>query len=207
MSTLHFQRWGRWWVWWESPDGWSFVGFFGFVIIVVWNKVISNICYVNGIFADIWLIFMVNVGKYTIRGWYGICSFVIMGKLCLCLSHWFWNQISRETQLPLIDLHRGMGPLWWHSFRCHFVARYRLRVYQLQRSFWETQALWGKSRNCRRGLGKDRFKWVHRVNIYPDFLWLTTCMWIVWTVFWKCWCTCFKGFTLSYFNQTRILNS
>ena len=24
-----------------------------------------------GIFTDIWLIFMVNVGKYTIHGWYG----------------------------------------------------------------------------------------------------------------------------------------
>ena len=25
----------------------------------------------HGIFTYIWLIFMVNVGKYTIRGWYG----------------------------------------------------------------------------------------------------------------------------------------
>ena len=43
-----------------------------------------------GIFTYIWLIFMVNVGKYTIHGWYGDCmtgkwtgckiSFVIFGR-------------------------------------------------------------------------------------------------------------------------------
>ena len=42
------------------------------------KQVISNICYINGIFADIWWIFMVNegkyIGKYTIRGWYGIIN-------------------------------------------------------------------------------------------------------------------------------------
>ena len=27
-----------------------------------------------GIFTSIWLIFMVNVGKYTIHGCYGICN-------------------------------------------------------------------------------------------------------------------------------------
>ena len=33
-----------------------------------------------GIFTYIWLIFMVNVGIYTIHGWYGICILSAFGK-------------------------------------------------------------------------------------------------------------------------------
>ena len=34
-----------------------------------------------GIFTYIWLIFMVNVGKYTIHGWYGVYSKGCLGVL------------------------------------------------------------------------------------------------------------------------------
>ncbi len=41
-----------------------------------WNLRVSTVPIgsMYGIYTDIWLIFMVNVGKYTIHGWYGVVS-------------------------------------------------------------------------------------------------------------------------------------
>ena len=41
-----------------------------------------------GIFTYIWLICMVNVGKYTIHGWYGICH---LANLSYLLGHLFFS--------------------------------------------------------------------------------------------------------------------
>ena len=66
-----------------------------------------------GIFPYIWLVYMVNVGKYTIHGWYGLCCFLslflgwwwisaILGGWILkwfycCWSVFFWNVATLLT--------------------------------------------------------------------------------------------------------------
>ena len=44
-----------------------------------------------GIFTYIWLIFMVNVGKYSIHGWYGL----LRGKR---RQHWHSERWNRQNQ-------------------------------------------------------------------------------------------------------------
>ena len=39
-----------------------------------------------GIFTYIWLISMVNVGKYTIHGWYGVCQAMYNNKKARSLN-------------------------------------------------------------------------------------------------------------------------
>ena len=53
-----------------------------------------------GIFTYIWLISMVNVGKYAMHGWYGTCffganSFSNMERLHLPFNLWLWG--SQES--------------------------------------------------------------------------------------------------------------
>ena len=44
-----------------------------------------------GIFIYIWLIFMVNVGKYTIHGWYGICEVWLVGSYHVAKVPHLWR--------------------------------------------------------------------------------------------------------------------
>ena len=82
-----------------------------------------------GIFTYIWLIFMGNVGKYTIHGWYGIFQLVVD----------FRGHLTKSQQ-PF--------PPWPDFFLAaktgHLVRNIQIiKVCWLGRSFWGEGCVWG----------------------------------------------------------------
>ena len=86
----------------------------------------------SGIFTYIWLIFMVNVGKYTIHGWYGAWCFRQVGGK----DH--WNDIYLD--LPLFVKCLSFGRLLgWNAQILHTKGRSRYIFMQdLSHTFYNT---------------------------------------------------------------------
>ena len=59
--------------------------------------VITHRMHGTGIFTYIWLISMVNVGKYTIHGWYGSCHVSSFEMIDTC------NILSTQKELGMVD--------------------------------------------------------------------------------------------------------
>ena len=65
-----------------------------------------------GIFVYIWLIFMVNVGKYTIHGSYGIYTLVFQSYL-VRIGVWIPKQLlRRHLGVPFTPIHKVFGGFW-----------------------------------------------------------------------------------------------
>ncbi len=69
-----------------------------------WSTLVYPLPSMYGIlFAYIWLIFMVNVGKYTIHGWYGYWWYDFLkptDAICMAKLHQIWSW-DRETSVDV----------------------------------------------------------------------------------------------------------
>ena len=70
-----------------------------------------------GVFTYIWLIFMVNVGKYTIHGWYGIYDvgslFGIFIYICHKNDGW---KMNCPFEMATFTPKRSMGLVYLPTF-------------------------------------------------------------------------------------------
>ena len=96
-----------------------------------WRWIAVPIPSMYGIFTYIWLIFMVNVGKYSIHGSSGVgkgdsetLEFII---LCQTSTRAFGNKLRRWPQMTFYKMRRDWN-LWWKfpvnflfsvCWRCH----------------------------------------------------------------------------------------
>ena len=77
-------------------------------------RLLIPIASMYGIFTYIWLIFMVNVGKYTLHGWYGICEAWLVGSYHVAKVIHLWRSPFPTISLRVTDSFTGALTRWWN---------------------------------------------------------------------------------------------
>ena len=101
-----------------------------------------------------WLIFMVNLGKYTIHGCYGICS--LMGPKSLLWAHFFKPSYYRYGP-EYVGKNSVTTPELWSE-------RFALRICHglFTRSWQQNQTRWLEYKTC----SQSPFSWLNALAVF-----------------------------------------